>query len=380
MEKCVVRGTLVTDDGIVPDGEIEIQGSRIVAINKRAFHKEPTFHWKDGWIFPGLVDVHVHGTAGVDVTDGTAESFSILDQALAQLGCTRYLATTMAMPSERLLAVFNAAELFKKADESGLLGIHMEGPFISPEHAGAQGAEYIRNPSLSELQSYCLRFPSLVRRITLAPELPGASSLVGFCLEAGIKVSAGHSHATFEQAMVTFNAGVNQATHLFNAMPPMHHRDPGLVGAALKHPDVTVELIVDGVHLHPATVQLVSRLKGPDRVVLVTDAMRATLLSDGIYDLGGQSVTVQEGVARNANGNLAGSTLILLKAIFQYQEYAGVDLPEAVRAASLIPARMAGLKDIGALQPGYAADFLFVDSNGTNRMTWRNGRVLYDGR
>ncbi len=309
------------------------------------------------------------------------EVLAALDQALADSGCTRYLATTMSASRQRLEAVLGAVASFKQIHgDSGLAGVHLEGPFIHPGYAGAQGAEFIRDPDLAELQSYCARFPSLIRRVTLAPELPEALSLIAFCRQVGITVSAGHSGANFSQATEAFNAGAQQVTHLFNAMAPMHHREPGLAGAALQHPQVMVEVIADGVHLHPAAVRLAARLKGPDQVMLATDAMRAAGLGDGTYELGGQSIVVANGVARTSGQNLAGSTLTMLQAVFGYQAMAGVDLVEAVRAASLVPAQAVGLADRGALKAGFCADFLLVHANGSNRMTCRNGKILYDGR
>ncbi|PSR20638.1 MAG: N-acetylglucosamine-6-phosphate deacetylase [Sulfobacillus acidophilus] len=373
----VLRGRLVLPDRIVPHGEIIIDGERIAEINVSPTRPHVTDRWTDGWIFPGLIDLHVHGIGGRDFMDATDDAFQAIDRSLASVGCTAYLGTTMSAPPQALQAVFEAA---RTAAPSGLLGIHMEGPFIHPEHRGAQSLEVIRPASVDEIEGYVKQAGRLLRRITLAPEGPGALELVNWCHQHAILVSAGHSHATFDEALAAFDAGVGEVTHLFNAMPPLHHRNPGLVGAALARSDVKVEMIVDGIHLHPAIIQLVARLKGPQGVLLVTDAIRATLLQDGQYDLGGQTVTVIDGVARTSQGNLAGSTLTLNRAVFQFADFAQVDLFDAVRAASLTPAQVLGLYDQGAIRPGYLADLVLVDTLGRVRATWRRGHLIFDAR
>ncbi len=380
-EETVLHGRVVLPDRVIPNGEIILVGDRIQSVHEAPTRPHATHRWREGWIFPGLIDLHIHGILGSDVMDGTVESLLAMDTALARVGCTGYLATTMSATEPELERVFNAVSAFRALHPgSGLLGVHMEGPYIHPDRIGAQRPDAVRNPSVAEVQAFHRRWGTELRRITIAPERLGSAELMAFCQEAEIRLSAGHSNATFEEAYRAFDAGIQQVTHLFNAMTALNHRAPGLAGAALLHPAVRVELIADGVHLHPATLKLAERMKGPDHILLVTDAMRATLLPDGVYDLGGQAMTVAGGVARTAQGSLAGSTLTLMKAVFQYREFTGVDLSQAVRAASLSPARAMGWTDRGALQSGYWADVLLVDNAGHNRMTWRGGRVIYDGR
>lgn len=380
-DEMVLRGKLVLPDRIVPHGEIVIVDERITEINGSPTRPHVTEVWGDGWIFPGLIDLHIHGIGGCDVMDAREDAFQTIDQQLAGVGCTGYLGTTMSASSPALAAVFETALAYRHAvAQSGLLGIHMEGPFIHPKHGGAQEPGAIRLPSIGEMQTYLEQAGSLLRRITMAPEQPGGMDLLEWCQKHGILVSAGHSHATFDEAMAAFDAGVRQVTHLFNAMPPLHHRAPGLVGAALSRSDVQVELIADGIHLHPSVIRLVAQLKAHEGVLLVTDAIRATLLQDGRYDLGGQTVTVVDGVARTNQGNLAGSTLTLIQAVFRYADYASVELFQAVRAASLTPAQVLGLSDQGAIRPGFLANLVFVDHSGRVRATWRRGRLIFDGR
>lgn len=380
-DNLVLQGPLVLPDRILLDGEIIVQGERIQAVHDRPMTAHPHIRWTDGWIFPGLTDIHVHGIDGHDVMDGTVRALEGLDQGIAETGTTSYLATTMTATSDALHRVFDAVQAFRvRHPHAGLLGVHMEGPYIHPSRIGAQRPDAVRLPSLPELQQYRAWLQGDLRRVTLAPEIAGIDEVIRWASDTGIYLSAGHSNATFEEAMGAFAAGIRQVTHLFNAMTGLNHRAPGLAGAALAHPEVQVEVIADGIHLHPETVHLARKLKGEDGVLLVTDAMRATRLSDGVYDLGGQPMKVEGGVARTEEGNLAGSTLTLIEAVFNYQRFAEVSLEEAVRAASLRPARAIGSFDRGALEPGFLADVLLVDTHGQNRLTVRRGQVVYDRR
>jgi N-acetylglucosamine-6-phosphate deacetylase len=379
-EEVVLRGRVVLPDQELEDGQVVLRDGRVTDIG--TYQGVPvTVYWRDGWIGPGLVDAHIHGIRGADTMDAEMGAFETMDEALASVGCTTYLATTMSAAMPALTTVAKALVAFLDAHpESGAVGVHMEGPYIHPERIGAQRADAVRPPSWDEMAALWEILGNRLRRITLAPELPGARPFIERAKLAGIMVSFGHSNATYDEAQAGFRMGVDQVTHLFNAMPPLHHREPGLVGAALTHSSVAVEVICDGIHLSPDVVRLVARLKGPDHLMLVTDAMRATLLADGTYDLGGQTVTVNHGVARTQTGGLAGSTLTLLRAVLNYQRFTACSLSEAVKAASLIPARTLGLWDRGALWPGYRADVILVDEAGQNRMTWRQGQVIFDGR
>jgi N-acetylglucosamine-6-phosphate deacetylase len=380
MALIVLHGELVLAEGIVPDGEVIIDKGRIREVNLRPT-SSPTVSWREGRILPGLVDLHVHGMDGVDVMDDHPDALAHLDAALARTGCTRYLATTMSADASALTgALRRVTEYLERSPDSGLMGVHFEGPFIHPDQRGAQKATMIRRPSLLEMEQYHREFKGLVRRVTLAPELTDADELIHFLTRVGVRVSLGHSNATYDQAWAAFDAGVEQVTHLFNAMTGLHHREPGLAGAALMRSDVLVELIADGVHLHPAVIRLVARLKGPRQIMLVTDAIRAAGLRDGVYELGGQSVTVLRGVARTEAGNLAGSTLTLWQAVQNFQKFAEVELSSATAAASLVPARAMGWSDVGAIAPGFWADLVLVDDKGKTRMSWRGGEVLFDGR
>jgi len=375
-EQVVLRGCLVLPDAVVPDGEVTIQEGRIVDVSRVPTGLRATHRFSEGWIFPGLVDVHVHGSRGDDVMDASPSSLARIDRALLSAGTTRWLATTMSEHLPRLSVVLQNIVDFVGANDSGILGVHLEGPYINSTRAGAQRADALRAPSISELELLVKILGRLPKRMTMAPEVLGADKALEFCQRHGIITSLGHSEATYDEAMTAFDAGASSVTHLFNAMTDLTHRAPGLAGAALVRPGVAIELIADGHHVHPGIVQLAARVKGPLDLMLVTDAMRAAQSPDGTYDLGGQLVTVAGGVARTAEGRLAGSTLTLLEAVWNYRGYADVPLADAVRAASLNPARHLGLADRGALHPGYVADVLYVDAAGRCAMAWRDGQRM----
>ena len=274
-----VQGPLVLPDRILLQGEMILQGDRIEAINEEPSTRRPHFQRQEGWIVLGLIDIHVHGIDGYDAMDGTREAFEAINRALTETGTTGYLATTMTATSDELHRVFEAVHTFHTVHpQTGLLGVHMEGPYVHSARMGAQRVDAVRCPSLHELQPYRAWLSGDLRRVTLAPETPGADEVIAWATAIGIGLSAGHSNATLEEAMTAFTAGIRQATDLFNAMSLMNHRSPGLVGAALANPNVQVEMIADGVHLHREILHLARQLKGEDNVLRVTDARCATAL------------------------------------------------------------------------------------------------------
>src|SRR5690606_30379286 len=254
-------------------------------------------HTEGGYLCPGFIDVHLHGGGGADVMDASPGALSQLARTHARHGTVAFLPTTVTAPYEQLHRVLEAVEETAGAREEGaeLLGVHLEGPHLNPARAGAQNPEFLTPPSLPEMQALLERFPGRVRWVTVAPELEGARELIQYLREAGVVVSIGHSDATYEQAMVAFQWGISHATHTFNGMNPLHHRAPGVPGAVLTAPGVSAEIIADGFHIHPGVARLLWQVKGPDRLLLVTDAMRATDLPDGRYDLGGLEVDVVGG-------------------------------------------------------------------------------------
>jgi N-acetylglucosamine-6-phosphate deacetylase len=310
-----------------------------------------------GLAVPGFVDLQVNGFGGVDFLDADAEGYRRAGDALLETGVTAYLPTLITSPEDQLLAALREVPLGPGLPH--ILGVHLEGPFLSPHRLGTHTPDARRDPDLALLDRLLDGGP--VRLMTLAPELPGADVLIDRLLERGVTVSLGHSDATAAQANAAFDRGVRTVTHLFNAMRPLLHRDPGIVGAALARDDVIVQIIIDGIHLAPETAQVVWRAAG-GRLALVTDAITAAGLSDGSFSFGSLDVHVHEGAVRGPDGVLAGSVLTMIEAV-QNLHALGVPLAEAVGAATEVPARALGLEERGRLGVGLPADLVVLDDN-----------------
>ncbi len=341
VEAALVAGQFVRGDVEVEDGRIARCG--LAGAEGR------------GLAVPGFVDLQVNGFGGVDFLDADADGYRRAGQALLETGVTAYLPTLITSPEEQVLAALR--EVPTGADHPRILGVHLEGPFLSPRRLGTHGAAARRDPDVKLLDRLLDGGP--VKLMTLAPELPGAGFLIERLLERGVTVSLGHSDATAEQANAAFDLGVRTVTHLFNAMRPFLHRDPGIVGAALARDDVTVQLILDGVHLAGETVKVIWRA-APGRVALVTDSITAAGASDGAYSFGNLDVQVLDGTVRGPDGVLAGSVLTMIDAVRNLHAL-GVPLAEAVDAATSVPARVLGLPEIGRLDVGLPADIVILD-------------------
>lgn len=296
--------------------------------------------------YPGLIDIHIHGAVGDDTMDGRLNAIS---DYLAENGVTSWLPTTMTAPMDELRRLTSS---LPSTGGAQVLGYHMEGPFISPEYAGAQNPEHISNMYEGALDGF-----ENIKMITVAPELDGA---IPFIKECEPIVCIGHTGCDYDTAIKAIDAGAACLTHTFNAMKPLLHREPGPIGAAAER-HVYAQLICDGIHVHKAAVLALYQLFGWDRLVLISDSMRATGLDDGVYDLGGQDMTVKEGVARTADGKLAGSTTNLLGCVKKAISF-GIPEHEAFKMASLTPAQLLGLNK-GRLEAGYDADILIVDDD-----------------
>jgi N-acetylglucosamine-6-phosphate deacetylase len=327
---------------------------------------------------PGFIDLHVHGADGVELMAGGEDVLPRIARFLAHHGVTSFLPTTVAAD---WLATEKAIERTRRAwtgssDGARVLGLHLEGPFLSPERLGAQSPAHCILPGEEKVRHVVTLLDGLPCIVTLAPELPGGMEAIRAFASSGAIVSLGHSAATAEQAAAAFAAGASMVTHGFNAMTPMHHRRPGMIGEALATEGVRVELIADGVHLHPTTVRLAVAAKGSDGVILVSDAMAATGCADGEYVLGPVEVSVREGIARLKSGALAGSTLTLERAVVNVARWTGA-LDAAWQMASLNPARQLGVDDrLGRLSPGYEADLVALDASGKVLLTLVAGRSV----
>ncbi|HEY7017016.1 MAG TPA: N-acetylglucosamine-6-phosphate deacetylase [Gaiellaceae bacterium] len=344
VEAALVDGALVPGDVEVVDGAIA--GYGLAGSNGR------------GRIaVPGFIDLQVNGFGGVDFMGADADGYRRGGDALLETGVTAYLPTFISAPEEDLLAALGNVPV--GADGPRILGVHLEGPFISPRRLGVHPASARRDPDPALLQRLLGAGP--VRLMTLAPELPGAGDLIDQLLLAGVAVSAGHTNASAEEATAAFDRGVRSVTHIFNAMRPFGHRDPGLAGAALARDDVVVQVILDGVHLAEETARLIWSSAG-GRAALVTDAVAGAGMGDGAYLLGGSEIEVRGGVVRGLDDVLAGSALTMIEAVRNLHEL-GVSLSEAVAAATAVPARVLGVSTIGRIGVELAADLVVLDDN-----------------
>jgi N-acetylglucosamine-6-phosphate deacetylase len=328
-------------------------------------------------VIPGLIDLHVHGALGADVMDATPQALAAMEQFFLRQGVTAYLATTITSSPASLGAAIAAVAGARTPAGAQPLGVHLEGPYVAASQRGAQPLAWLRAPDPLEYDGWWQS--GVVRLITLAPELPGAAELIASATRRGVRVSVGHTEATYEQVRQAAEWGVRHSTHTFNGMSGLHHRQPGAVGAVLTDDRIYAELIADGVHLHPAVVSLLVRAKGIDRITLVTDAMRATGLGNGAYDLGGQTIDVRNGVARTETGSLAGSTLTLNVAVRNVQRFAQLTPNQALAMATRVPAEaldLAGRK--GVLRPGADADVVLVDDEWNVHAAIVRGVLAFD--
>ena len=359
----IKNGNLFTQNNFFEPHDLILAGDRITRIAPSGLDtkEEEVLDATGCYVVPGMVDIHIHGSAGCDFCDGTVESVDTIAAFLARRGVTSFLGTSMALPEKDLAGVFKTAAPLVNADRGGavLRGINMEGPFFSKAKKGAQAEKNIIDPDIDMFDRLYEASGGAVRLVDVAPELPGATEFIAHACRR-CWVSLAHTAANYEQSKAGFFAGADHVTHLFNAMPPFNHREPGLVGASVERADY-VELISDGIHLHPSVVRAAFRLFGDERVCLISDAMRAAGMPNGAYTLGGQEVHVKEGKATLANGTIAGSATPLSECMKRAVSF-GVPLETALRAATANPAKSVGLyEEIGSLSEGKRADVVLLD-------------------
>lgn len=330
---------------------------------------------KGQYVGPGFIDIHIHGSGGKDTMDGDLEALKVISKTIAKNGVTGFLPTTMTMDKEH---IYNAFKVIRIAMESKLegaavLGCHMEGPFINKKYKGAQNPEHIIAPDFQFIKDHI----DIIKIITIAPEKDENHNFLSKMRNhKEIVISMGHSNATFEEAMESIKMGISHSTHVFNAMTPLNHREPGVVGAVFKS-NITCELIADTIHVHPGIYEVLKKVKGTDKLVLITDSMRAGCMKEGIYDLGGQEVLVKEGSARLKDGTLAGSILTLNEAVKNFYKHSNIEIYEAVNMAALNPARVIGLdKYKGSLEVGKHSDIIIFDEDFQVNKTIVGGQVL----
>ena len=334
-------------------------------------------------LLPGFVDIHSHGRGGFDFCDATDEAFETIGKGKTADGVTSFLATGLTLPEEELAELCRCAVRYRQKGEGATcLGVHLEGPFFNAEMAGAQNPDYLRKPDSAFVKRLNAICP--VRKVSLAPELEGAEACIRELVEAGIVISGGHSAADYDTFQRARAAGMTHLTHFCNAMMPIHHLRPTMVTGGLLADDVLVEIITDGVHLSDPMIELIARMKGPDRVMVITDAIRAAACPDGIYTLGGLRVRVADGCARLADvpydpkavvSNVAGSIALYCDCFRRLVRVTGWPLEQAVKAAGYNQLRSLGITDRGEIVPGQIADIVLVDDNLNPKTTIVGGRV-----
>lgn len=328
------------------------------------------------FVSPGFIDMHVHGSGGYDVMDGTFQALSVISSVLAQNGVTGFLPTTMTMSEEKIYASLDNIRLHMKNKINGakILGAHMEGPFINKKYKGAQKEDFIIKPNFKFVEDYI----DVIKLITLAPEEDDNFDFIKETVKkTNIILSIGHSNAEYEETMEAIKCGISHATHTFNAMTPLNHRKPGIVGAILNS-DIYCELIADGIHVHPAIFNILKKVKGTNRIILITDSMRAGCLRDGMSELGGQKVIVKNNSARLEDGTLAGSILKLNEGVKNFMDNSDIDICEAISLVSINPAKELGLDNVkGSLEVGKYADIVILDSNFNVQQTIVEGNTVF---
>ena len=375
--KCIVNGRFILPDRVASDIAI-IFDEKIQEIIPASDVKQDEYEIidaKGNMVAPGLVDIHIHGYLGEDASDGSTEGLKVMAAGIAKNGVTSWCPTTMTIAKEDLEKAFDAVRKVKAEEGYGakILGIHGEGPFINPSKKGAQPEEYIATPNAD----FILENADILKLYTMAPEMEGGLECVKKVYEDGrVLTSMGHTGATFEEAQAGIEAGVRHATHLFNAMTPLQHRNPGVVGAALSDERVSCELIADTFHVNPGLYKLVAKAKG-DKLCLITDCMRAGGMEDGNYTLGGQHV-IKTGIkCLLEDGTIAGSVLKLNEAVRNLRNHTDLSLPEVFACASLNPAKAIGEADkVGSLEVGKCADIIICDDDINVITTVIDGNVV----
>ncbi|TVR22024.1 MAG: N-acetylglucosamine-6-phosphate deacetylase [Anaerolineaceae bacterium] len=379
----IYNARILAEDGVIERGWLRIDGEQIDAVSDTPPPDDsPRIDAGGRTLAPGFIDIHVHGGGGHEAMDATPEALRGLSAFYARHGVTGFLATTWTAADTAILnALQTVADVMADPaalNGADLLGAHVEGPYINENKSGAQPDGYIRRADRAEFDAW--RATGVIRRVTIAPEFEANQALAADCAKRGISVSAGHTDATFTQMQEAVARGVDSTTHTFNAMRGLHHREPGTVGAALLLSQLRCEVIADGVHLHPAIVDLLWRVKGADGLIMITDAVRGAGLAEGtIYQQDGRRVTVRDGSAYLDDGTLAGSTLTMSAAVQNVARFTACDFAQLWPCFSRTPARVIGVDDItGSIATGKRADLVLLDDALNVTQTIVKGRVVYD--
>ena len=381
----ITHAKIITPLETIEEGYLQIQDGVIIAAGSMDELEIPTgavcLDAQGLLVSPGWIDAHTHGGNGFDYMNCSPKEVEEILLWLASTGVTGVLPTLASAPFEAQIQMIQKLTTIQQKHPKGaaILGLHLEGPYLSMERRGAQPAAAIRPPSVDEMQQLLNVADHQIRLVTLAPEIPGAVDLIRFLSQQGVVVSCGHSEATLEQFNAATRAGLNRVAHTFNGMPPLHHREPGILGGALSNEDVYCELTLDGIHVHPLVASLLVQWKGYDRVVLITDATQAAGLADGIYIRpGNRKIIVKNGEARLESGTLAGSVLTMHQAVKNAVKLLHLSLENAVRMASLTAAASLGLADHkGTIEVGKDADLVIMQEDLSILLTLVKGNVVY---
>lgn len=349
----------------IENGSLLIKNGKIKEINPTSYNDNNIIDANGLYISPGFIDVHIHGAGGYDTMDGTVDSLNSISKIIVKHGTTAFTPTTMTVSTDDIR---NSLKVIKKLKEEGtkgahVLGAHLEGPFISPKAIGAQNPNFILAPSIAAYNEMVGDSEDAVVSITISPEVNGAKELIKYLSTKGVVCSIGHTKATYEETIEAIECGASHSTHLYNAMTPLGHRAPGVVGAIFDS-NITTETISDGIHISYPTLRITYKQKGTDKVLLVTDAMMACCMPDGDYSLGGQRVILTNGAARLNNGSLAGSVLTLDKAVHNVYKNSDLPLYEIIKMATYNAAKHCTVDDHkGLIKEGYDADLILFDDN-----------------
>lgn len=377
----ITNGKIILPDAIVCGKSLAYDGEsgKIVGISDELPANAEIIDAKGNYVAPGLVDIHIHGYLGEDTSDAKPEGIRKMAYGVIQNGVTAFLPTTMTVEKDQIVAALNAVRSLKEESKTWggaeIIGVHAEGPFINPSKKGAQAEENILTPDAD----FIIENEDIIRIVTLAPEMDEEHKCIKkLAKESSVLVSMGHTDAKFEEAMSAAKDGVNHATHLFNAMSALAHRNPGVVGAALASENVSTEVIADTFHINPGLYSIVAKVKG-DKMVLITDCTRAGGMPDGEYDLGGQPIFLKGIECRLADGTIAGSVLKLNHAVRNVLAHTTLPVYEVFKMASLSPARAIGCDSrIGSLEAGKDADILIADENINIIRTIKKGKTVYE--
>lgn len=367
---------IVLEDKVLEDYYMEVEDGKVKSFSK---DKPEEFEYLGEIIAPGLVDTHIHGYAGKDIMDCEKGYLNEISKGILECGVTSFLPTTLTDTTEKLdKACEIIGEEYEDVEGAKVRGIFLEGPFFTEKYKGAQNTSYMSDPSIDKLKRWKELSKGLVNKIAIAPERDGAIDFIKKANAMGVRVALGHSDASFEKAVEAVDAGANIFVHVYNGMSGLHHRNPGMVGAAMKT-DSIGELICDGHHVNPAAAEILMDVKGRDRIALITDCMSAGGMPEGDYKLGDYPVIVKDGTARlKDGGSLAGSILRLKEAVKNVVEWEIADVFEAIQMASLIPAKSVGIDDVcGKIHEGYDADFIVLDENLDLLATFLNGERVF---